>query len=231
MEECSPKRAAALGALSLVEELGPSIVGVGTGSTVAEFIKAAGEVLRGVDVIASSIDTELRLRGVGIRPISPLSGARPEVYVDGADEVDGEGRMIKGGGGALLGEKILAYNSRVNVFIVDESKLVEVLGSRRPVPVEVVPHALSYVMDSLESMGYRVEARASGGKAGPVVSDWGGVILDIYTGPIPDPSGLDARLKGIPGVVETGIFYGVTDYLVIGMQGCKWRIVRAGRKA
>ncbi|MEB3774016.1 MAG: ribose-5-phosphate isomerase A, partial [Desulfurococcales archaeon] len=133
-------------------------------------------------------------------------------------------------GGALLGEKVLAYNSRVNIFIVDESKLVEVLGSRRPIPVEVLGQALRYVMDRISGMGYRVEARTSGGKAGPVVSDWGGFIIDVYTGGLTDPSLFERRVKSIPGVIETGVFIGLTDYLVIGRDGCRWEVLGVGRR-
>ncbi|MCE4601928.1 MAG: ribose-5-phosphate isomerase RpiA [Desulfurococcales archaeon] len=230
MDECSSKRAAALGALELVKRLEPGVVGVGTGSTVAEFIDIASETLSGSVVLASSIDTELRLRDAGIRVSSQTGGLKPDVYIDGADEVDPWGRLVKGGGGALLGEKILAYNSRVNIIIVDEGKLVEMLGSRKPVPIEVVPHALGYVIDRLDDWGYNPRPRMSGGKAGPVVSDWGGIIVDLHMGPIEDPEGLDIRLKTVPGIVETGIFHGIVDYLVVGYTECKWRVYQVGRK-
>ncbi len=230
MDDCGGKKAAALGALDLVRRLDPSVVGVGTGSTVAEFIGVAGDTLRGSTVLASSIDTELRLRDAGIRVASQTSGLRPDVYVDGADEVDPWGRLVKGGGGALLGEKVLAYNSRVNIIIVDEGKLVGRLGSRKPVPIEVVPHALGYILDRMEEWGYNPRPRMGGGKAGPVVSDWGGVIVDLYTGPMDDPESVDARLRSVPGVVETGIFHGIVDYLVVGSRGCRWRVYEVGRR-
>ncbi len=230
MGGCTPKQAAAKGAIEVLQGIiGDGVIGIGTGSTVAEFIRLASGFLSGRRVVASSIDTELRLRSIGVEVVSPLQGPSISVYIDGADEVDIMGRMIKGGGGALLGEKVLAYNSRVNVFIVDESKLVDMLGERRPVPVEVVPWALGYVLDRIRGMGYRVEARTSRGKAGPVVSDWGGVIVDVYTGPMEDPGLVDSRLRGIPGVVETGIFTGLADYIVVGRSGCRWEVIKTGR--
>jgi len=231
--ECNAKLEACRGA---VEELRDYIetarvIGVGTGSTVGHFIRLAADkgLLKGKKVVPSSIDTALRLRSMGVDVIMPHTIGSVDVYVDGADEVDPQGNLLKGGGGALLGEKILAYSSSLNIIVVDESKIVGRLGSR-PVPIEVVPWGLQAVLSAIHSMGYDAEIRSSHGKMGPVVSDWGGIIVDVSTGPIDDPRGLDAKLNGIPGVVATGVFAGLTDYVSVGFARCGYRVIRYGRR-
>ncbi|MCE4612565.1 MAG: ribose-5-phosphate isomerase A, partial [Desulfurococcales archaeon] len=136
---------------------------------------------------------------------------------------------IKGRGGALLGEKILAYSSKVNIFIVSEEKLVEKLGAGSPVPLEVVPFSLSMVLRALSRKGFRAEPRRSSGKAGPVVSDWGGLVVDVYTGPMGDPELVERELSSIPGVVETGLFIGYADYVIVGRRNCTWEALSFGR--
>ena len=233
--ECTPKDAAAIGAVKLVRELvgEPRSLGVGTGSTVGRFLEHGSSLLAGVEwLAASSLDTAFKLaaKGFGHRVVHPASmPGVVDVYVDGADEVDPRGRLVKGRGAALLGEKILAYHSRVFIVIVDESKLVSVLGSRRPVPVEVVRDALPIVLSGLRRLGFHATPRSAAGKDGPVISDWGGVIVDVETGPIVDPEKVEVAMKNIPGVVETGLFIGLTDYVVVGMEECKWRVIRYSR--
>ncbi len=211
------KRAAGFRAAEMIGEE-DLVIGVGTGSTVAYFLEALRDkgMLEGRLFIPSSLDTALKLREMGARLLSPHNPGRPDVYVDGADEVDGEGNMIKGRGGAHVGEKILAHVSRRNIFIVDESKLVGVLGEKKPLPLEVLPQALPAVLTDLEAMGYRAVVRRSGCKDGPCISDGGGILMDVYTGPIRDPEGLEARLLRIPGVVDTGLFIGYADIVVVG---------------
>ena len=233
---CDPKEVAARGALSILSELEESIrvMGVGTGSTVDRFISllAGSEISDGIEgYVPTSIDTGLKLYSRGLRRVLdsiPVSD-KIDVYVDGADEVDPSGNLIKGRGGALLGEKIVAYSSRLNIIIVDESKLVEMLGEKKPVPVEVVPRALGYVYRVLESMGLNPRHRSCSCKDGPAVSDNGGVLLDLYTGPIEDPRRLDVELHMIPGIVETGLFLGLTDIVVVGSRDCSWRVLRFDR--
>jgi ribose 5-phosphate isomerase A len=230
---CDPKVQAARGALELVSSLNPSIVGVGTSTTVGVFIEEGyrAGLFSGRRLVASSIDTMLRLRGLGIAPLDPSSVEGLDVYVDGADEVDARGRAVKGRGGALLGEKVMAFSSGVNVFIVSEEKLVDKLGSTTPVPIEVVPFSLSIVLRALARRGFRAEPRASSGKAGPVISDWGGVIVDVHTGPMSDPELVEREISSIPGVVETGLFIGYADYVIVGRSDCTWEALSFGRKA
>jgi len=225
---CDAKLEAARGALELVESLKPRILGVGTGSTVARFIGLL-DAGRFEGVAASSVVSGLELAARGFRVLSPYTVASVDVYVDGADEVDPGGNMVKGRGAALLGEKVLASASRVNIFIVGEDKLVDVLGSRRPVPVEVVRDALSSVLARLRGRWPGAAPRVGAGKDGPVVSDWGGVIVDVPTGPLEDPWEAERFMRSIPGVVETGLFLGVADYVVVGRKSCGWEVLRFER--
>jgi len=204
---------------ALREISGCRVVGVGTGTTVEKLIEllASSEEFRGKLYVPSSIDTALKLSRAGLRVLDPSTSPALEVYVDGADEVDPRLNMIKGGGAAMTMEKILAHYAERRVFIVDHTKLVGRLGERHPVPIEVLPQALGGVLRALAGWGLRAEPRPAGrGKMGPVVADTGGVVVDVYTGPIEDPEGLHMRLKSLPGVVETGIFVGYADVVYVG---------------
>ncbi|MEM1849303.1 MAG: ribose-5-phosphate isomerase RpiA [Thermofilaceae archaeon] len=198
---------------------GCSVVGVGTGSTVEKLIELLGglEGYRGKLYVASSIDTALKLSRAGLRVLDASFAPEVEVYVDGADEVDARLSMIKGGGAAATMEKILAHYARRRVFIVDYTKLVDRLGERHPVPIEVLPQALGPVLRRLAEWGFKAEPRYPGrGKMGPVVADTGGVVVDVYTGPIENPEELNLRLRSLPGVVETGLFIGYADAVYVG---------------
>lgn len=195
------------------------IVGVGTGSTVEKLIEllAGSEEFRGKVYVPSSLDTALKLQRAGLRVLHPAFSPEIEVYVDGADEVDPNLHMIKGGGAAMTMEKVLAHCSRKRLIIVDWTKLVEKLGEKHPVPLEVLPWALGHVLRWLRELGFEAEPRmALRGKAGPVVADTGGVIVDVYTGPIDNPVALDQMLRSLPGVVETGLFVGYADAVYVG---------------
>lgn len=233
MDNCSPKEAAARGALETFKDLisRSLVAGVGTGTTVKEFISVASELLRGKRVLSSSLSTSLELSSRGVDVVSyPAERRTVDLYIDGADEVTADGHMIKGRGGALLGEKILAYFSRVNIFIVSEDKLVGRLGSKGPLPIEVVPEAYPLVSEELSSLGFKAVAREGSGKVGPLISDLRGMIVDVHTGPIERPEDLEATLKRIPGVVETGLFLGMADYIVVGKEGCNYEVLRFTRK-
>ena len=212
-----PKLNAARAALSEVRDC--NVVGVGTGTTVERLIELISQVeaFRSKLYVPSSIDTAFKLARFGLRVLDPAFAPGPEVYVDGADEVDPQLNMIKGGGAAMTMEKILAHCAERRVFIVDCTKLVSKLGERHPVPIEVLPQALTPVLRTLRKWGLKAEPRAAGrGKMGPVVADTGGVVVDVYAGPIDDPLSLHSKLKSIPGVVETGIFVGYADVVYVG---------------
>lgn len=221
-----PKRRAAEGALSFLE--GARIVGMGTGSTVMELVG----LLEPDDrvYVASSAETALALARRGFRVAHPSTVRSMDVYVDGADEVDGNLDMIKGRGGALTMEKLLASHSKSRVFIVDESKLVSALGERGGVPVEVLPEAIGMVEGRLEEMGLRYSERTCQGKRGPLASDTRGYLLDVEVPRGADPRELDARLRSIAGVVETGFFLGIADVVVVGYPD-RTRLLTRGREA
>ena len=198
------------------------IIGVGTGSTVEVFINILGELKsewRDRVFTASSIDTILKLGSLGFKVIHPASIEKINVYVDGADEVDHNLNMIKGGGAALTLEKILTYYSEKRVFIVDFTKLVDYLGEKHPVPVDVQPYALKFVCSYLTRRGYNPKIRYPvKGKYGPVVSDIGGVIVDVQPPKKFNPLELERELSSLPGIIETGLFVGLADYVVVGYE-------------
>lgn len=211
------KKNAAKAALKYVD--GASVVGVGTGSTVEKFIELLGSMARDYRdrvFVASSLDTMLKLRGRGFKVVYPGVIDYIDVYVDGADEVDPGLNMIKGGGAALTLEKILTYYSRERIFIVDYRKLVKKLGEKHSIPIEVLPWAVSMVYSYLKNKGYNPVIRSARmGKYGPVVSDVGGVIVDIKPSSF-DPLELERELKMLPGVIETGLFIGMADRVIVG---------------
>jgi len=193
------KRASASAALEYVP-IGATI-GVGTGSTAEFFIEelAARPGLIAA-AVASSEASAAALRAAGIRLLDPAAAPHPlPLYVDGADEVDPQLRLIKGGGGAHTREKVLATAAELFVCIVDESKLVGRLG-RVAVPLEVVPWAAAFVARRLTAMGASVSERPG------FVTDNGNAVLDATGLELSDPEGLELELDAIPGVVECGIF-------------------------
>ena len=176
------------------------IVGVGTGSTANFFIAELGKIRHKFDAaVASSEGTAQRLKGLGIEVVDMNSVVELTVYVDGADEITRSFAMVKGGGGALTREKIVAAVARKFVCIADESKLVDVLG-RFPLPVEVIPMARSYVARELVKLGGVPEWRQG------FITDNGNVILDVYNLEILKPVELEAALNQIVGVVTNGLF-------------------------
>lgn len=193
------KLAAAEAALEFVAS--GSTIGVGTGSTAARFIEAlAARPGLVAAAVASSVASAAALRAAGIRVVDPGAAPYPlQLYVDGADEVDPELRLIKGGGGAHTREKILATAAELFVCIVDETKLVERLG-RGPVPLEVVPWAAAFVAGRLAALGAGVAERPG------FVTDNGNAVLDALGLDLSDPEGLELELDAMPGVVECGIF-------------------------
>jgi ribose 5-phosphate isomerase A len=215
MSQDQQKQAVAREAIKHVVE--DAYVGVGSGSTANLFIDELAKIkgrIRGA--VASSVKTAERLKSHGI-PVDELNntGDLP-VYIDGADEVTEHGAMIKGGGGALTREKIVAAASKKFVCIVDESKVVPVLG-RFPLPVEVIPMARSYVARELAKLGGQPEWRMN------FTTDNGNVILDVRGLDILNPAELEARINDIAGVVTVGLFArrGANVILVGAAQGVK----------
>jgi ribose 5-phosphate isomerase A len=177
-----------------------SLVGVGTGSTVDCFIDALATMKdRLAGAVSSSERSSARLRGHGIQVVDSNTVTRIPIYIDGADEIDHGGHMIKGGGAALTREKIVADLAERFVCIADESKLVTTLG-RYPLPVEVIPMAAEQVMRRLRGLGGEPSVRAG------VVTDNGGHIVDVRGLAITDPLAMETEINQWPGVVTVGIF-------------------------
>ena len=225
------KRRAALKAVEHVKD--GSVVGLGSGSTVAYFIEELGRLVRGgfhvLGVPTSYQALELAVRN-GV-PLTTLhEHPRLDLAVDGADQVDGELNLIKGLGGALAREKVVDSSADQLVIVADETKFSERLGVGVPVPVEVLPFALPTVLRKLKEMGYEATVRESGGgKVGPVVTDNGNLIVDVEAGAIEEPKRLDEQLRGIPGVVETGLFIDMADVVYLGGPTEVRRLVRKPR--
>jgi ribose 5-phosphate isomerase A len=193
------------------------VVGLGSGSTAAYAIRYLGERVRaGMKIrgIATSVQTHNLAASLGI-PLTTLDEVqRIDVTIDGADEFDPELRLIKGGGGALLREKIVASASRQEIIIADSSKQVSVLG-KFPLPVEVIRFAETIVSKKISALGAAVQLRKD--KAGePFITDEGHHILDCHFGQIPDPPALAHTLSEIPGVVEHGLFINLADVVLVG---------------
>jgi len=192
------KQAAARAAIAHVPVGG--IIGVGTGSTANHFIAELAKIKHKFDgAVASSEGTAQRLKAAGIDVVELNQVMELTVYVDGADEINRSLAMVKGGGGALTREKIVAAVSRGFVCIADESKLVDVLG-RFPLPIEVIPMARSFVARELVKLGGEPEWRAG------FVTDNGNAILDVHRLEITAPAELESTLNQIPGVVTNGLF-------------------------
>lgn len=203
------KKLAAEAALEYIGDGG--IIGVGTGSTVNHFIDLLAPVKHRIEAAASSSEASTeRMKAQGIPVVDLNAAGELEVYIDGADESNRQLQLIKGGGGALTREKIIAAASKKFVCIADDSKLVDVLGSF-PLPVEVIPMARSYVARELVKLGGTPIWREN------FVTDNGNLILDIHHLSIMEPVKLEQQINNIPGVVTVGIFaLRPADLLILG---------------
>jgi len=180
------------------------LVGVGTGSTVNKFIEALAAMKDRIPgAVSSSVASTERLRAIGIPVFDANEVESLSVYIDGADEIDARGHMIKGGGAALTREKIIAAQSKRFVCIADESKLVDVLG-RYPVPVEVIPMAAQRIARQFAAMGGQARLRMKEGA--PLLTDNGQQILDVSGLAIRDPLAFESEVNQWPGVVTVGVF-------------------------
>lgn len=212
------KRAAALAAVEQVQT--NSVIGLGSGTTVAFAIKELGERIRQgrlrIVGVPTSYDTRILAKECGIPLCDTMDVDRIDLTIDGADEVDPTGHLIKGGGGAHVMEKLVAAMGRQFIVIVDESKLVQSLGGGKyPVPVEVIAPALPFVMRCVQELGGKATVRNGSGKLGPVISDLGHPIINVDFGPIADAPELSRQLDSIPGIVGHGLFIGMADHVIV----------------
>ena len=218
MDSIAVKEMVAATAVDVLVKSGMKL-GLGTGSTAIPAVRRIGALLargelKNIRAVPTSFQTTIECENLGI-PIFTLNSGeingKLDLTIDGADEVDPCNRCIKGGGGALLLEKIIAYASDKYAIVVDETKIVYNLGLKFPVPVEVIPEARIPVTRSLGKLGAEVKLREAVRKAGPVITDHGNLLLDILFGEAFDPSVLEAEINRIPGVVENGLFTGPAD--------------------
>lgn len=217
MEEL--KKAVARKALEFIED--DMVVGLGTGSTTAYFIEYLGklimeEELEDVYGVPTSYQARLLALENGIPVVGLDEVDAIDIAVDGADEVDPHLNLIKGRGAALTMEKIIEYRAGTFLVLVDESKLVERLGQKMPVPIEVIPAAWRAIAEEIEVFNATAELRMAEKKDGPVVTDNGNFILDARFHHIEDPLDLEIELNNIPGVVENGIFADIADIVLVG---------------
>jgi ribose 5-phosphate isomerase A len=198
-----------------------SIVGLGTGSTTAYAIQYIGERLKSGDLknivgVTTSFQGEVLARKYNI-PLTTLDVIdHIDIAIDGADEVDPKKNLIKGGGAAHTQEKIVDSLARFFIVVIDSNKLVDKLGSTCLLPVEVIPKAATPVMRQLEQLGGNPELRMGLRKAGPVITDQGNLVIDVKFKEINDPKTLEVTINNIPGVLENGLFVGITDLVLVG---------------
>lgn len=210
MSQNEQKRQAALAALEFIET--GCVLGVGTGSTVNHLIDALPAVKDKIQsVVSSSVDSTKRLRNIGFEVLELAEVGRCDLYIDGADEANKHFHLIKGGGGALTREKVIAAASRKFVCIIDRAKMVGVLGAF-PLPIEVIPMARSYV--AREIIKYRGQPVWREG----FITDNGNQIIDVHNLSITNPIEIESRISLIPGVVTVGLFsHRPADVLLIGV--------------
>lgn len=216
MSEEEWKRVAAERAAELVES--GMLVGLGSGSTLAEVIKILGKRRVDADFVASSLATEDLAGSLDLRLVPFTEESHLDIAIDGADEVDPNFSMIKGGGGAHTREKIIANAAKRVAIVVDRTKLTRELGKKRPVPVEVIPFGHSFTLGLLDDLGGKASLRKTT-EGEPYVTDNGNWILDVEFESVEAPADLEATLNNLPGVVENGIFVGLADQVFVGYEG------------
>jgi ribose 5-phosphate isomerase A len=222
------KKRVALEAVKHVQD--DFIVGLGSGSTAAYVIQQIGEKIRLEGLRILGVPTSHQAMMLAVHCGVPLTTLNEhpqlDLAIDGADQVDRELNLIKGGGGALTREKIVASAARQFVIVADETKLVERLGTNHTIPVEVLPFAVPTVMVKLRELKGKPVLREGGGKVGPLVTDNGNFVVDVDFGPVDDVKELHLQLKLIPGVIETGLFVGMADVIYLGKPDGVEKLVR-----
>jgi len=212
------KKTAALEAVKHVKD--GFVIGLGSGSTAAYAIAEIGRRIREEEIEVLGIPTSTQAFYLAIRHGIPLTtlDEHPtiDLTIDGADQIDKNLNLIKGMGGALTREKIVALCSKKVIIVADETKLVEKLGENHPIPIEIVPFAAKYVISRIEELGGKPKIREAKGKVGPVITDNGNYILDVTFKQIENLTELNEKLKLITGIVETGLFLNLAHQAYLG---------------
>jgi ribose 5-phosphate isomerase A len=230
------KKFAAVAAAQLVQD--GMVAGMGTGSTIIFMIEELARRTReeGLKFVAvpTSFQSRILCLDLGIPVRDMQDTASLDLAIDGADEVDGELNLIKGGGASHTREKIVAAMAKEFVVVVDESKLVSLLGSTFAIPIEVLPAARSYVERAVRDMGGDPTLRIGTRKDGPVVTDNGELIFDVRFAANADLRAVDKDLHCIPGIIETGLFFGMANKVLVGCGGAgnlSLKTLRRGHRA
>jgi ribose 5-phosphate isomerase A len=213
------KKNAAREAVKHVED--GQAVGLGSGSTAAHAIVQIGHRIKREGLHIVAVPTSYQAFSLAVKHRIPVTTLEEhptlDLTIDGADQIDDKLNLIKGMGGALAREKIVASASKQLVIIADQTKKVEVLGdNNHPVPVEVLPFATPLATSKIKQIGGKALIREGKGKVGPIITDNGNIIIDTYFGAIRKPDELETKLKIIPGVVETGLFVGMASIVYVG---------------
>lgn len=212
------KKNAAIAAVKHVRD--KFVVGLGSGSTAAYAIQEIGRLIHQKNWKILGVPTSYQAfhlavdNGISITTLN--EHPKLNLTIDGADQVDSELNLIKGMGGALTKEKIVASASKQNIIVIDETKLTKKLGTNQPVPIEVLPFAITSVESRIKKMSGKAILRQGKGKGGPIITDNGNFILDADFGPINAPEKLNSELKSIPGLIETGLFINTADLVYVG---------------
>ena len=218
------KKIAAERAVELIKD--GMTVGLGSGTTATYAIEKIGQKVKDglqITAVATSVKSETVAKELSITVVDPSDVHSIDIAIDGADEIDKKGNLIKGGGGSLLREKIIAFASKSFYVIADDSKLVERLG-KHPVPVEVIPFAAALTLRHIRTLGARAAFRKAMGQN--FITDNGNFIVDCQFEDVQDPAWLDVKLKMIPGVIETGLFLNkVVSGICIGYESGESRLI------
>ena len=196
-------------------------VGLGSGNTILRALELAAERIKKEDLRISFIPTsyqmEIAAKRLGLNTASLDEETEPELALDGADQVQWRTLdLVKGGGAALLREKIVDSTARRLIIVVDEKKLTKTLGGPQPIPVEIAPFGYASTIEKIRRISEKTNIRESTGKVGPIITDNGNLIADVYFRSLRRPDIVHEKLRKIPGVIETGLFLGMCDVAYVG---------------
>lgn len=196
-------------------------IGLGSGSTILHALELAAERIKKenlrISFIPTSYQVEIAAKKLGLKTTTLEERTEPDLALDGADQVQWRSLdLVKGGGAALLREKIVDSTAKRLVIVVDEKKLAKTLGGSQPIPVEIVPFGYAATLEKIRKISEKANLRESAGKVGPVISDNGNIIADTYFRNLRRPDIVQDKLKKIPGVIETGLFLGMADAAYVG---------------